>query len=84
MYILGSNFPSGEKVTINITTTGDDRLWTTATVNDFGAFRVSKEIPTWVSTSGPISVKAWIDLNGNGDFEEDEGELQACWPLYVH
>jgi photosystem II stability/assembly factor-like uncharacterized protein len=29
-----------------------------------------------------VSVKAWIDLNGDGILED--GEMQASWPLYIY
>ena len=79
--VLGANFPPDEKV--QITMGEDNRVWTTQKANEFGAFRVSKEVPSWVNTSTTYSVIAWIDLNDNGKLEEDKGELQACWPLYM-
>jgi len=81
--ILAANFPSDEKTIVTISEDGDNREWFSQTVNEFGAFRVSKSIPSWVNTKITVSVIAWVDLNGNGDLEEEEGELQACWPLYI-
>jgi len=81
--ILGANFPIDETAVIIISENGDNRQWFSQKINDFGAFRVSKTIPSWVNTSITVSVIAWVDLNGNGDLEEEEGELQACWPLYI-
>lgn len=79
--ILGAGFPVGKKV---IVTMGEDnREWARQTVNDFGAFRIDEDVPKWVSTSITVSVRAWVDLNKNSELEEDEGELQACWPLYI-
>jgi len=79
--ILGANFPSGDEVTVTIGE--DNRVWFTQTVNVFGAFRVSKSIPSWVDNNVTVSVIAWIDLDENDELEEEEGELQACWPLYI-
>ena len=66
--ILGANFPSGDKVTVTIGE--DNRVWFTQTVNEFGAFRVSKSIPSWVDTTVTVSVIAWIDLDENDELEE--------------
>ena len=79
--ILGAGFPEGERVTITIGE--DNREWTRRAANDFGAFRIDQNIPSWVSTGTTVSIKAWIDLNGNGRLEETKGEFQACWPLYI-
>jgi len=81
--ILAANFPSDETTIVTISEDGDNREWFSQTVNEFGAFRVSKSIPSWVNTNITVSVIAWIDLNGNGNLEEEKGELQACWPLYI-
>ena len=81
--ILGANFPTDETAIVTISEDGENRQWFSQKVNDFGAFRVSKPIPSWVNTNITVSVIAWVDLNGNGDLEEEDGELQACWPLYI-
>ena len=81
VYILGANFPSDSKVTITIGE--DDRKWFTQTVNDFGAFYTSKEIPSWVTTNTAYSVIAWIDVNNNGKLEANKDEIYASWPLYI-
>jgi len=81
VYILGANFPSGDKVTFTIGE--DNRKWFTQTVNDFGAFYISKEIPSWVNTNTAYSVIAWIDVNNNGKLEATKDEIYASWPLYI-
>jgi len=81
VYILGANLPPGKKVTITIGE--DDRKWFTQTVDDFGAFYTSKEIPSWVTTNTAYSVIAWIDVNNNGKLEATKDEIQASWPLYI-
>ena len=81
--ILAANFPSDETTIVTISEDGDNREWFSQTVNEFSAFRVSKSIPSWVNTNITVSVIAWIDLNGNGNLEEEKGELQACWSLYI-
>jgi len=81
--ILVANFPSDEATIVTISEDGDNREWFSQTVNEFGAFRVSKSIPSWVNTNTTVSVIAWIDHNGNGTLEEEKDELQACWPLYI-
>jgi hypothetical protein len=81
VYILGANFPPSKKVTITIGE--DDRKWFTQTVNDFGAFYTSKEIPSWVTTNTAYSVIAWIDVNNNGKLEANKDEIYASWPLYI-
>ena len=37
-----------------------------------------------VKADETITVKAWIDLDGDGVLEEDNGELQATYPLRVY
>jgi len=77
--VMGSGFPPN--ATVIITSCENNRFWGEVTVNDCGAFRLSRNIPTGVKTADPISVKAWIDLDDDGDLEEEDGELQASWPL---
>ena len=77
--VMGSGFPPN--ATVIITSCENNRFWGEVTVNDCGAFRLSRNIPTGVKTADPISVKAWIDLDDDGNLEEKDGELQASWPL---
>jgi hypothetical protein len=81
--ILGANFPVDETAIITISEDEDNREWFSQNINDYGAFRVTKSIPSWVDTNMTVSVIAWVDLNNNDDLEEEKGELQACWPLYI-
>lgn len=82
--VLGACFPPHETVIITIyNDDGEDRTWEEVEVNDYCAFLVETEIPTWVSTRTTVAVKAWIDLDGDTTLEEEDGELQACWPLYI-
>jgi hypothetical protein len=48
--------------------------------NDCGAFEVYAIVPR--IPLGPVSVRAWIDVDGDGILFE-KGELQACWPLDI-
>ena len=79
--VMGSGFPPD--ATVIITSCEKNRYWGEVTVNDCGAFRLSKNIPSGVKTTNPISIKAWIDLDDDGDYDEEDGELQASWPLRV-
>ena len=82
--VLGACFPPEETVIITIyDDDGEDRTWEEVEVNDYCAFVVETDIPTWVATRTTVAVKAWIDLDGDTDLEEEDGELQACWPLYI-
>jgi len=82
--VLGACFPSYEDVIITICDDdGEDRIWEEAEVNEYCAFIVTTEIPTWARTRTTVAVKAWIDLDNNDILEEEDGELQACWPLYI-
>jgi hypothetical protein len=54
-----------------------------AEANDCGAFEVYATLPSAPPlTYGPVSVRAWIDVDGDGILFE-KGELQACWPLDI-
>lgn len=77
--ILGAGFPPD--ATVIITSCDTDRVWGEKVANSCGAFQLSVKIPSKVTTTKAISVKAWIDLDDDGELEEDAGELQACWPL---
>ncbi|MBE9512716.1 MAG: hypothetical protein IMY77_01460 [Chloroflexi bacterium] len=82
--ILGASFPPYEIVTITICSDDDEnRVWEEVEVNDFGAFLIEADIPSWISTRTTIAVKAWLDADDDGILEEERGELQACWPLYI-
>lgn len=79
--VMGSGFPPD--ATVIITSCDTDRVWGEKVANSCGAFQLSVKIPSKVTTTKSISVKAWIDLDDDGELEEDAGELQACWPLRV-
>lgn len=82
--VLGACFPSYEDVIITICDDdGEDRIWEEVEVDEYCAFLVETEIPTWVRTRTTVAVKAWIDLDNDGTLEEEDDELQACWPLYI-
>lgn len=82
--ILGASFPPYEIVTITICSDDDEnRVWDEVEVDDFSAFLVEQDIPSWVSTRTTVVVKAWLDFDDDGFLEEEDGELQACWPLYI-
>lgn len=51
-----------------------------AEANNCGAFEVYAVVPG--IPLGPVSVRAWIDVDGDGILFE-KGELQACWPLDI-
>jgi len=80
--ILGAGFLLNEEVIVTLKGQ-EERSWTRQTVNEYGTFRTSVTVPTWAPTNTTVTVLAWIDYNDNGEFDEDEGECQACWPLYV-
>ena len=80
--ILGSGFTPG--ATVIITSCERDVYWGENEVNTCGAFRVKTDIPRRVKGGDTITVKAWIDLDGDGELEEDNGELQATYPLRVY
>lgn len=78
---MGAGFPPD--ATVIITSCENNRVWGEVTANECGAFRMSKNVPTGVKTTNPISVKAWVDLDDDDVLEQNAGELQACWPLRV-
>ena len=80
--ILGSGFTPDAVVTI--TSCEENRYWGEKEVNTCGAFRLKTDIPPRVKSNETITVKAWIDLDGDGVLEEDNGELQATCPLRVY
>jgi hypothetical protein len=81
---VGACFPRHEIVTITICDEdGDDDVWEEIVVNDYCAFLIETEIPSWANSRAMVAVKAWIDFDGDGRLEEEDGELQACWPLYI-
>jgi hypothetical protein len=80
--IKGSSFTPGDEVIITICE--ENRVWDAVVANECGAFDLENIIvPSWVSL-GPVSVKAWIDLNGNNILEEEKGEKKASWPLEIY
>lgn len=80
--IKGSSFTPGDEVIITICE--ENRVWDAVVANKCGAFDIENLIvPSWVSL-GPVSVKAWIDLNGNNILEEEKGEKKASWPLEIY
>jgi hypothetical protein len=79
--IMGAGFYPDRNVIITSGTS--DREWGEVTANSAGAFRLNKTIPSWVRTNEPTSIKAWVDLDNDGNLEEETGELRACWPLRV-
>lgn len=82
--IVGSGFTPG--ATVTITSCEKDVDWGENVVNDCGGFRLSRGVPPRVQAGegDTVTVKAWIDLDGDGVLEEDNGELQATYPLRVY
>ena len=80
--ILGSGFTPDAVVTI--TSCEKDVYWGENVVNTCGAFRLKRDVPPRVTAGETVTVKAWIDLDGDGVLEEDNGELQATYPLRVY
>ena len=78
--IGGSSFPPGAEIIITICE--GNKVWDKVIANDCGAFEIERVFPHWVSV-GLVSVNAWIDLNNNELLEEEDGEKQASWPLYI-
>jgi len=80
--IKGAGFDPDDNVTLTIGVNGDDVvLGKKVTVNDDGAFEVSRTIPK-NAPYAPTSVKAWLDATVSGD-EVTKGDFQACWPLDI-
>ena len=77
---LSENYPD---IQVIITICEGHLKWDDVVTNDCGAFIEEVDVPHWVN-NGAVSVKAWIDLNGNGSLEEEMGENQASWPLDIH
>ncbi|UCD54021.1 MAG: collagen-like protein [Dehalococcoidia bacterium] len=80
--IVGSGFTPGDIVTI--TSCEKDVYWGENEVNTCGGFRLKSDVPPRVTAGDTVTVKAWIDLDGDGELEEDNGELQATYPLRVY
>lgn len=80
--IVGSGFTPG--ATVIITSCERNVYWGENEVNTCGAFRIKTDIPHRVKGGDTVTVKAWIDLDGDGELEEDNGELQATYPLRVY
>lgn len=80
--IVGSGFTPG--ATVTITSCEKDVDWGENVVNDCGGFRLARTVPPRVTADETVTVKAWIDLDGDGVLEEDNGELQATYPLRVY
>jgi len=82
VYIKGAGFDPDDEVTLTISIGEDDIvLGKKVTVNDAGAFDVSRTIPK-TAAYGPTSVKAWLNATISGD-EVTKGDLQAAWPLDI-
>jgi hypothetical protein len=79
--VSGSSFPPDTRVIITICKVNSK--WDDVITNACGAFITEIDIPIWVSL-GSVSVKAWIDLDNDGILEEENGEKQASWPLYIY
>ena len=79
--IQGSGFRPDAPVIITSGTS--NRVWGEVTANADGAFRLNTTIRSWVKTASPISVRAWVDIDSDGDLEVENGELQATYPLRV-
>jgi len=75
--IKGAGFDPGDLVLITICE--DDSVLTEAIANDCGAFEVFATVPGL--PLGVVSVKAWVDLDGDGSYEK--GEMQAVWPVDI-
>ena len=80
--IVGSGFTP--EATVTITSCEKDLYWGENVVNDCGGLRFSRDVPPRVQSGDTVTVKAWIDLDGDGELEEDNGELQATYPLRVY
>ncbi len=76
--IKGACFDPGDIVIITICER--NLFLVEAEANDCGAFEVYAVVPG--IPLGPVSVRAWIDVDGDGILFE-KGELQACWPLDI-
>ncbi len=80
--IVGSGFTPGD--TVIITSCEKDIYWGENPANACGGFRLKTDVPPRVQSGDTVTVKAWVDLDGDGELEEDNGELQATYPLRVY
>jgi len=75
--IKGACFDPGDIVYLTIC--ADDLELVAALVNECGAFEVFAVLPGAPPlTYGPVSVRAWVDTDGDGIYEK-----QASWPLDI-
>jgi len=83
LIILGSCFPADALVFI--TYCDEDIYWEEEYANECGAFvihtSVQEDMGAW--QDDVISVRAWVD-DGDEEFDEDEDEVWANWPLYIY
>ena len=74
--VLGEGFPEGEWVYLTLCGDGYSEEWGDVMVLPCGTF-IWEDYILYTVPYGPVSVKAWL----GGYFE---GEVQACWPLYIY
>ncbi len=83
LVILGACFPPDALVFI--TYCDENIYWEEEYANECGAFyietSVQEDFGYWVDDV--MSVRAWVD-DGDEEFDEDEDELWANWPLYIY
>src|SRR4030042_138962 len=65
--IVGSGFTPG--ATVTITSCERDVYWGENVVNTCGGFRLARTVPPRVQADDTVTVKAWIDLDGDGELE---------------
>jgi len=67
-----------------ITYCDNDYYWDEEYANDCGAFVINTGIQSNFDESFDevITVRAWVD-DGDEEFDEDDDELMATWPLYI-
>ena len=77
--VYGAGFDPNEEVSIAIYGAVDP--WIEVTTDDYGSFYTESAVALPEIASGLYSVKAYYDLNNDGNL--DASELQACWPLFI-
>ena len=77
--INGAGFNANETVILGICEQNTTLASTQA--NSCGAFQVSLTLPTSLTVGSAVTVRAWVDTNGNSSM--DASEMRASWPLSI-
>jgi protocatechuate 3,4-dioxygenase beta subunit len=77
--INGAGFNANETVILGICEQNTTLASTQA--NSCGAFQVSVTLPTTLTVGSVVTVRAWVDTNGNSTL--DASEMRSSWPLAI-